>query len=82
MNTMNETIFTLNEGAEYIELYKLLKVTSMCGTGGEAKMCIAYGEAKVNGEVTTVKRLKIRPDMKVEFNGQTLGVQFYEDKEG
>jgi len=79
---MNDTTFILNEGTEYIELYKLLKVTTLCGTGGEAKMRIADGEAKVDGEVTTVKRLKIRPDMLVDFAGETINVVLHDPKEG
>lgn len=68
-------IFTLRVGEEYIALFQLLKANSMCGTGGEAKIMISEGLVKVNGAVTTVKRLKIRPDDVVEFNGATVGVE-------
>ena len=50
-------IFDLKE--EYIELYKLLKVLDLVNTGGQAKMIVADGYVKRNGETETRKRAKI-----------------------
>ena len=50
-------VFDLKE--EYIELYKLLKVLDLVNTGGQAKMIVADGYVKRNGEIETRKRAKI-----------------------
>ncbi|MGC9314067.1 MAG: RNA-binding S4 domain-containing protein [bacterium] len=44
---------------DYIELFKLLKASGVCSTGGEAKILIDDGAVKVNGELETRKRKKI-----------------------
>lgn len=44
---------------EFIKLDSLLKFAALCGTGGEAKFCIAEGMVKVNGEVCTQRGKKI-----------------------
>jgi ribosome-associated protein len=44
---------------EPIELYKILKFEAMVSSGGEAKIVIAEGLVRVNGEVETRKRKKI-----------------------
>ena len=44
---------------DYIELYKLLKVLDLVDTGGQAKMIVAEGYVKRNGEIETRKRAKI-----------------------
>lgn len=67
-------IFNL-EGHEYIELNNLLKITGLCESGGRAKMLIADGMVKVDGQVETRKRCKIRTGQVVEFEGQRLSVQ-------
>ena len=59
---------------EYIELFKLLKVTGMIDTGGMAKMVIADGLVTVDGEVETRKACKIRPGQIVSFEGQEVQV--------
>ncbi|CAG5085867.1 RNA-binding S4 domain-containing protein [Parvicella tangerina] len=51
--------FQLN-GQEYIQLNDLLKVLSLVGTGGEAKIRILEGEVFLNGEVCQVIRKKLR----------------------
>ena len=42
-------IFNLN-GAEYIELIKLLKLLHIAQSGGHAKIMVEEGEVKLNGE--------------------------------
>lgn len=46
---MNQ-IRKFDTGGRPIELGKLLKVSGLCSTGGEAKMLIAAGEVFVDGE--------------------------------
>lgn len=60
---------------EYIELDKLLKAAHLCGTGGEARIVINEGLVTVDGEPETRLRRKIRPGMRVDFDGQTLTVR-------
>lgn len=60
---------------EFIELFKLLKVTGLCETGGVAKCAISLSEVKVDGQVEMRKACKIRPGQRVEFGGETIVVQ-------
>ncbi len=48
------------EGKEYIELNKLLKLTHLVSTGGEANIRIDQEEVMVNGNVETRRRNKLR----------------------
>ena len=68
------TTFQLN-GKEFIELNKLLKINSLVGSGGEAKMRIREGDAIVNGEVEWQVRKKLREGDQVEFDGEIIVVQ-------
>jgi ribosome-associated protein len=52
--------FKLKEGEEYIELKNLIKILGWVDTGGEAKIRIDNQEIKVNGEIETQRRKKIR----------------------
>ncbi|MCI8829196.1 MAG: RNA-binding S4 domain-containing protein [Ruminiclostridium sp.] len=60
---------------EYIKLESLLKLANLVGSGGEAKLLIQEGEAKVNGAVCTQRGKKLRPGDQVSFQGQELEVQ-------
>jgi len=44
---------------EYIELFKLLKVLDLVDSGAQAKMIVADGYVKRNGETELRKRAKI-----------------------
>ncbi|MCD6432659.1 MAG: RNA-binding S4 domain-containing protein [Sulfurimonas sp.] len=44
---------------DYIELFKLLKVLDLVDSGAQAKMLVAEGLVKRNGEIETRKRAKI-----------------------
>lgn len=59
----------------YIELHSLLKATGLCESGGIAKLLVADGLVKVDGEVELRKRCKIRTGQTVEFNDQQIVVQ-------
>ena len=54
------------------ELYKILKFEGLASSGAEAKIIIANGLVKVNGEIETRKRKKIVADDIIEFDGNTL----------
>lgn len=60
--------------AEPIELYKLLKLENLAGSGGEAKAMIADGQVRVNGAVETRKRKKIFSGDCIEVLGQQMQV--------
>ena len=60
---------------EYIELDKLLKATHLCGTGGEARIMISEGLVTVDGEVELRLRRKVRPGMKVAYDGNNITVR-------
>ena len=60
---------------EYVELYKLLKIQSWVSSGGEAKQLIDDGKVKVNGEVETQRRKKLRPGDSVEFGGMIMTIE-------
>lgn len=70
---MEKISFTLT--AEFIELFKLLKVTGLCESGGMAKHAISQSEVKVDGQVETRKACKIRKGQQVEFGGHAIVVQ-------
>ena len=70
---MSEISFSLKE--EFIELFKLLKITGLSESGGMAKQAIAAGAVKVNGEVETRKAFKTRAGARVEFEGQAVLVK-------
>jgi ribosome-associated protein len=57
---------------EYIELCKLLKVVNWVQSGGEGKEVVAQELVKVDGQIETRKRCKIRAGQTVEFNGEKL----------
>ena len=62
-------------GHDYIELHSLLKVTGLCESGGIAKLLVADGLVKVDGEIELRKRCKIRTGQIVELNDQQIGVR-------
>mgnify|MGYP000488271773 CR=1 FL=1 len=52
---------------DYIELYKLIKIMDLVDSGAQAKLIIADGYVKRNGEIETRKRAKIE-------SGETIQV--------
>ena len=63
------------KGNEFIPLNALLKMMNVAESGGQANMFITDGEVKVNGEVETAKRKKMRAGDRVEALGQTIDVK-------
>jgi len=57
-----------------IRLGQLLKLAGVVETGGEGKLRIQEGEAKVNGEVETRRGRQLVPGDVVEFGGEVLEI--------
>jgi len=59
---------------EYIKLDSFLKGVNVVGSGGEAKIIIAEGEVRVNGETETRRGRKLYPGDRVELGGHEFTV--------
>ena len=59
---------------EFIELDNMLKVLELVASGAEAKQQILAGLAKVNGEVESRIRRKLRSGDCVEFGVQKINI--------
>lgn len=62
-------------GAEYIELIKLLKLLRIAESGGQAKMMVEDGEVRLNGMPESRKRAKLREGDLVEIFGTQIRIQ-------
>jgi len=60
---------------DHIPLNNLLKLLNLVETGGEANIRITDREVKVNGEIETQKRKKLRPGDVVEFQKKKITIQ-------
>ena len=63
------------EGREYIELNKLLKLTRVVSTGGEANIYIDNGEVLVNEAIETRRRNKLRAGDVVKFQEHEIVIR-------
>ena len=70
---LNKREFNLN-GAEYIELIKLLKLLRVAESGGHAKIMVEEGEVKLNGQVESRKRAKLRSGDVVETGNVKISI--------
>lgn len=61
--------------SEYIELIRLLKVLNIANSGGQAKLMVDDGEVKLNGEVESRKRAKLRVGDKIEIFEETIIIE-------
>ena len=59
---------------EFIKLDQLLKFGGLTGRGGEAKMLIADGFVRLNGEVCTMRGKKIYPGDEVTVEAPEHGI--------
>ena len=80
MSEQSMTNITVAIRDEYIELYKLLKLANLVGSGGQAKYMISEGMVQVNGEVETRKRKKIVVRDTVKYDGRQITVTSTEGK--
>ena len=71
---MSETIKNLPITTEFIKLESALKLNNAVYSGGEAKALIQQGEARVNGEVCTMRGKKLRSGDVVEFMGSSFRI--------
>lgn len=60
--------------SDHIPLNNLLKVLHLVGTGGEAHIRIDNGEVRVNGQIETQRRKKLRPGDVVKFQKMTITI--------
>ncbi len=65
---------TFSLKGEYIQLIQLLKVMNWVEHGAMAQLVVEEGLVKYNGEVDYRKRLKVRKDDVVEFDGQQVKI--------
>jgi len=65
---------TFSLKGEYIQLIQLLKVMNWVEHGAMAQFVVEEGLVKYNGEVDYRKRLKVRKDDVVEFDGQQVKI--------
>ena len=61
--------------SDFIKLDAFLKFCGAVGTGGEAKLRIAAGEVKVNGDVCTQRGKKLRNGDRVTLGPEEFGVK-------
>ncbi len=59
---------------EFIELDNMLKVLRLLASAAEAKQCIQSGMIKVNDQVETRIRRKLRAGDLVEFGQQRISI--------
>lgn len=59
---------------EFIKLDAFLKFANLVSSGGEAKLRIAGGEVKVNGEVCTMRGKKLHPGDQVDLDGNLVEI--------
>lgn len=65
--------FQLTE--EYIELIRLLKHLNWVESGGMAKTVVEEQLVRVNGELESRKRRKLRKGDVVQFEGQSVRIE-------
>lgn len=58
-----------------LTLSDALKLSGMVGTGGEAKMLIQSGRVKVNGEVVTARKRKLKEGDEIELDGEVFVIE-------
>lgn len=72
---MQKETFRIQEGQEFIELIKLLKVMQLASSGGEAKAIVDDGLVKVNGKTESRKRAKLRAGDEVQCFDQVIVIE-------
>lgn len=60
---------------DHLRLDHFLKLNALSGTGGQAKAIIQSGEVKVNGEIESRRRRKLRIGDVVEVGGKQFVVR-------
>ncbi len=65
-----------SEQQETIDLQDFLKLRGLVETGGEAKFRVQGGEVRLNGQIETRRRKKLRRGDIVEYAGQRVAVDW------
>lgn len=73
-NTNNKSVQTFELTEDFIELIKLIKFMGLSETGGQAKLLVENGMVKVDGEVESRKRRKVRKGMTVVVGDEIIKV--------
>jgi ribosome-associated protein len=60
---------------DYIELYKLIKIMDLVDSGAQAKLIIADGYVRRNGEIETRKRAKIESGETIQIADAIIEVE-------
>jgi ribosome-associated protein len=60
--------------SEFIELDNMLKALQLVASGAEAKQLIQAGSVKINGQVETRVRRKLRAGDSVEFGQHRISI--------
>lgn len=58
-----------------LTLSDALKLSGMVRTGGEAKHLIQQGHVKVNGDVVTARKRKLKEGDEVELDGEVFVIE-------
>lgn len=65
----------MTENTKIIQLDRFLKFNNLVSTGGQAKILIQGGEVKLNGEIETRRKKKLKPGDVVEIFDQRVTVE-------
>lgn len=60
---------------DHIKLDSFLKAANLVASGGEAKILIAKGAVRVNGETELRRGRKLRPGDRVEMAGECVIIE-------
>ena len=71
---MNQNHINFELRGDHITLDALLKATGLVGSGGAAKMLIADGQVRVNGEIDTRRGRKLRAGDRVVLGEVSVNV--------
>jgi ribosome-associated protein len=66
----------MTDADKVIQLDQFLKLKGLVATGGEAKYLIQSGQVRLNQEVETRSKKKIKPGDLVEIHGQTITAEW------
>ena len=73
LNSMKSEFFKLK--SEHIELNKLLKLIHIAQSGAHAKYMVENGEVKVNDQVESRKRAKLRPGDVIQVANRMIRIK-------
>ena len=61
--------------SDALRLDQFMKLRSIAGSGGQAKLMIQSGQVKVNGQVETRRRRKLAAEDVIEVSGDSFPVK-------